>query len=397
MPSLALSPRPFSLAPLILQTFACTVAMMAFTAMVGPIGRSLGLAPWQMGAALTLSGLAWVATARPWGMASDRHGRRPVLLSGVAGFAVAFASLCLFTIWALGAQPSIVIAFGGLVLWRTLAGACFAVVPTAGTALIADHLPPQERGRAVATVGMASGASMVIGPALTGLLAVHGFGWPLAVIALLPFCALVGLWWGLPKAAPPQNRAPAPVAPRWNDHRLRATALAAFVAMGSVAMAQIIVGFYAIDRLALTPQEGAQVAGLALAAVGGALTAAQMAVRLVPLPPHRLIRLGALIAALGFGAVPMVADAWGLYGCYFVAAAGMGLIWPSLSAQAANAVAAHEQGAAAGTITAAQGLGTIVGPLVGTVLYDLTLWAPYALMATLLGLLCLLHRQGPED
>jgi MFS family permease len=371
--------------------------MMAFTAMMGPIGRSLSLEPWHMGTALTISGMAWVITARPWGMASDRHGRRPVMLVGLTGFALSFAALCLFTSWALISRPALWLAFAGLVICRTLAGACFAVVPTAGTALIADHLPPQNRSRAVATVGMASGASMVLGPALTGLLALQGFSLPLAAIALLPFIALAGIWWGLPKAPRPQHKAQPPAPPRWHDRRLRAPALAALVAMGSVAVAQIIVGFYAIDRLDLTPAQGAQVAGLALTAVGVALIGAQMVVRLLPLAPHSLIRIGALISALGFGAVVLVENKWGLYGCYFLAAAGMGLIWPSLSAQAANAVSPEEQGAAAGTITAAQGLGTIIGPLLGTLLYGLSPWAPYAVVAVLLVGLFALHRASPQQ
>jgi MFS family permease len=60
-----------------------------------------------------------------------------------------------------------------------------------------------------------------------------------------------------------------------------------------------------------------------------------------------------------------------------------------VTALAANAVNTNEQGAAAGTIAAAQGLGIIAGPLVGTLVYDVDPGAPYALIAALLALAAL--------
>jgi MFS family permease len=97
-----------------------------------------------------------------------------------------------------------------------------------------------------------------------------------------------------------------------------------------------------------------------------------------------MIRSGALVAAGGFGAAPWVDSAWSLYGCYFVSAAGMGWIFPAFAALAANAVQPHEQGTTAGSIGAAQGLGMVVGPLVGTLLYGAGPAVPYLLVALLL-------------
>lgn len=44
--------RPFSLQPLMFENFVCTLSMMSFVALIGPIARLLGLAPWQAGMAL---------------------------------------------------------------------------------------------------------------------------------------------------------------------------------------------------------------------------------------------------------------------------------------------------------------------------------------------------------
>ncbi|MEI4708348.1 MFS transporter, partial [Pseudomonas aeruginosa] len=69
--------------------------------MVGPLARTFGVAPWLAGAAVTVGGIAWMLAARPGGIASDRHGRRRILLGGLAGFALSSASLCLFIVLAL--------------------------------------------------------------------------------------------------------------------------------------------------------------------------------------------------------------------------------------------------------------------------------------------------------
>lgn len=158
----------------------------------------------------------------------------------------------------------------------------------------------------------------------------------------------------------------------------------AFVGMFCVSMAQITVGFFAIDQLGLAPEAAARTAGLALAMVGVALIVAQLAVRRLGWSTRRLIRAGALIGAAGFGAVPFASSGVMLEAAFFVAAAGMGWMFPAFAAMASNAVAAHEQGAAAGSVGAAQGLGIVLGPLVGTLLYEAGPGVPYALAALLL-------------
>lgn len=384
--------QPFSLKLLMFQTFACTMAMMAFTTLAGPMGSALQLAPWRMGLAVAAGGVAWMLAAHPWGTTSDRRGRRSILLLGLGGFALCYAGLCLSAALALRGLLSPLAALAAFIVWRGLAGACYAAVPVVGNALIADHTPHEQRAGALAALGVASGASMAIGPALAAVLAARDLETPLYAMAVLPAIAFVALWFCLPKDGARQpapggasSRSSAPL----SDPRLRRPAVAAFLCMACVAAAQIIVGFYAIDRLGMTPQESARVAGLALASVGVALIAAQGAVRRFNWPPERLVAVGPAVAAVGF-LLGGFADATALiYAGYFVAATGMGLAWPAISALAANAVEPHEQGAAAGAVSAAQGMGAIVGPTAGAAIYGLAPSAPYVLAATLLAGLAL--------
>ncbi|HGW4623705.1 TPA: MFS transporter [Pseudomonas aeruginosa] len=357
------SANTLDLRPLMFETFVCTLAVMSFVALVGPLARKLGLAPWQAGAAVTVGGIAWMLAARPWGIASDRHGRRRILLGGLAGFALSYGSLCLFIVLALHWTLPTLFAFAGIVLLRGLAGGFYAAVPACTAALVADHVEAQRRAAALAGLGAASAIGMVIGPGLAGLLA---------------------LWRWLPREERRQPNRGAALA--IGDRRLRRPLAVGFVAMFSVTVAQITVGFFALDRLRLDSADAARVAGIALTAVGVALILAQLLVRRLDWPPPRLIRVGGLVAAIGFAAVCFADSPPLLWLAFFVAAAGMGWVFPAVSALNANAVRAEEQGAAAGALVAVHGFGLISGPLLGTLLHQLDSRAPYALVGLMLAL-----------
>ncbi|WP_311267780.1 MFS transporter [Sphingobium sp. WCS2017Hpa-17] len=381
-PASAPATDSFSLKPLMFETFVCSMAMMAFVALAGPIARVVGLAPWQVGAAMTVAGVAWMVMARIWGAASDRRGRRKILLLGLGGFAVTYVLLSLFIDFALRTTMGPALAFIGLVVGRAVAGIFYAAVPATSTALVADHVPPGERGKAMAAIGASSAAGMVIGPGFAGLVGPINLSLPLYLTAFLPAVAFAVLWRVLPQQE--QHAPPKADLLRLTDPRLRRPMTIAFVAMFSVAVAQITVGFFALDRLHLDPAGAAHAAGIALAAVGVALVLAQVVLRQLDWSPMTLIRLGAFIGGVGFAAVTLATSAPLLWACYAVAAFGMGWVYPSVSALAANAVNAHEQGAAAGSIAAAHGLGVILGPIVGSFVYTLDNGVPFALVGGLL-------------
>ena len=377
----------FNLRPLLIANMACTMAMMAFVSLIGPIARVLGLATWQAGAAVTVSGVIWMLLARPWGEASDRLGRRRVLLLGTGGFTLAYWALCVFIDASLQLLPAATLAFIGLVLGRGLIGVFYAAIPAAGYALIADNIEPAHRAKAMASLGAANACGLVLGPAIAALLARYSLSLPFYAMALLPMLGFVVLLTKLPRQELHLKQPPKAV--NLSDPRLRRPLVVAFAAMLCVSIAQITVGFFALDRLQMNPADAAQTAGIALTMVGLALICSQLLVRKLEWPPLRMIRVGALVSALGFAGSMFADTAWILWLCFFVSAAGMGWIFPSFAALAANAVEASEQGATAGSVGAAQGLGVVVGPLAGTLIYAVEPRLPYLVAAALLLLIAL--------
>ena len=368
---------------LMLAALTGTMAMMAFVAIVGPLVRRLDLPEWVAGLSVTTGGVLWMLLARWWGGVGDKRGRKPVLVVGFAAFALVYLALAYGIDLALRRDITAAAALVLLVVARGLVGAFYAAVPPTAAALIADTTRPAARPAAMAKLGSANALGLVLGPAAAGWLAGRDLALALYFAALLPLLALVVVALGLPSGAPAAARPPGAPPMKLLDRRLRVAALTAFAAMGSVAIAQVLVGFFAIDRLNLSVVEGARVAGSSLAAVGCSLMVAQQLVmRLKHVPMGRWIGVGALIAGLGFFGVTLVTTQWQMLLSYAVMSFGMGMIFPNFQALAANAVLPHEQGAAAGTLSAAQGLGMVLAPLIGTVLYRVAPALPYAVVGT---------------
>lgn len=98
-----------------------------------------------------------------WGRLSDRIGRRPVLLVGLAGSAIAY--FCFARITQLGNHGAI---FGlsplfWLFVSRIGAGIAGATIPTA-QAYIADSTDAANRGKGMALIGVAFGLGFIFGP-----------------------------------------------------------------------------------------------------------------------------------------------------------------------------------------------------------------------------------------
>src|SRR5690606_21087024 len=116
--------------PLLFANMACTVAVVSFVSLAGPISRLLGLQPWQAGFAVTLGGILWMLLARFWGAMADRHGRRHTLLLGAAGVTLAYWCMCAVIVLSLRLLPPALLAFIGLVLTRGAVGAFYSAIPT---------------------------------------------------------------------------------------------------------------------------------------------------------------------------------------------------------------------------------------------------------------------------
>ena len=150
---------------------------------------------WLVGLALGIYGLTQAVLQLPYGMASDRWGRKPVIAVGLVVFLIGSIVAALAT------------DVTAVVVGRALQGA--GAVSAAVTALLADLTRPRHRTLAMAVVGIGAGlsfaVSLVVSPMLYASIGMSGIFWLTAVLAI---AALVVLWQVVPDAPPRRPRAP---------------------------------------------------------------------------------------------------------------------------------------------------------------------------------------------
>ena len=129
-------------------------------------------------AQLTLSSLllAFGVSQLVWGPLSDRFGRRPILLIGLAAYLVAAIGSAL--------APSM----AQLIVWRTLQGAAMGAVVMCARALVRDLYQPQDGARIMSKGLSGLGLLACISAPVGGLLAQH-YSWRAALLAVAVFGA----------------------------------------------------------------------------------------------------------------------------------------------------------------------------------------------------------------
>ncbi|MES2817959.1 MAG: MFS transporter [Pseudomonadota bacterium] len=134
-----------------------------------------GATPALIGLAIGAYGLTQACLQIPFGMLSDRIGRRPVIYLGLLIFAAGSA-------WAANAD-----SIGEVIAGRVLQGA--GAISAAVMALLSDLTREQHRTKAMAMIGMSIGLSfavaMVVGPLLTRAFGLSGLFWATAAMALV--------------------------------------------------------------------------------------------------------------------------------------------------------------------------------------------------------------------
>ncbi|WP_297206962.1 MFS transporter [uncultured Pluralibacter sp.] len=135
-----------------------------------------------IGLAIGIYGLAQAIFQIPFGLLSDRIGRKPLIVGGLLVFVIGSVIAALSdSIW-------------GIILGRALQGS--GAIAAAVMALLSDLTREQNRTKAMAFIGISFGITfaiaMVLGPIVTHRLGLHALFWMIAGLATLGI--LLTLW-----------------------------------------------------------------------------------------------------------------------------------------------------------------------------------------------------------
>lgn len=321
----------------------------------------LGADPFIIGALVATFAFAQLTTAPLWGKLSDRYGRRPAILGGLALAAVAYVVFGLAnSVWLLFVSRFVQGAGAGTV----------AVVQ----AYVSDSVPSRDRAKALGWMTAAASAGVTLGPALGSL--TTGLGYAAPGFMAAGVCILNGLfaWKWLPESSSPQKEGPDSVRKRGAVRRailevlrrprgpvssliwIYAAAMMAFMAMNGV------VALYLERRFGVD----AQTIGWLYVYVGG-ISVVMRTIALGPavrlLGEQGAIKVGALTVAVGLAVVPIPETLRGLALAIALVPIGTALLFPATTSMVSHRAPAESTGLYLGVQQAFGGIARMIGPL----------------------------------
>jgi MFS family permease len=363
-----------------------------------------------------------------WGRVSDRVGRRPILVLGLAGSAFFYALFGYAT--SLGAQGQLLglSVVPWLFICRIGAGIAGATIPTA-QAYIADVTGPEERAKGMALIGAAFGIGFTFGPLLGAAFLPAGeasapnmvesaavtpatatdpasdraphappSSAPGYVASVLSAMALLSALFLLPESLRPDTRAP-------ERHWFEFGTLKRAVQNPGVGLVlfSIFLTTFAFAQFESTLSLLTKALGLAdrnnyfvFAYIGFILSLSQglLVRRLVPrIGELVMTRLGTLLMTIGLVLIGLSGYSNSremLYSVLPIAVIGFSAVTPSLQSLLSRHTAAGEQGGILGLGQSIAALARILGPMLGLTLTDRNIVWPYWAGAALMALSVLL-------
>jgi len=161
----------------------CTAIFMSMIGfgMIFPLlptlASTMGASKTEIGIIATSFAFTRTLLVRPFGAFSDKIGRKPMLMYGFIGYGIFMSSF----------------AFAHdihtLMFLRAMQGVCSASVWPAASALIADSVNANERGKAMGYLGMSTSVGLMFGPAFGGFLKdIYGIQLPFIICGVITGC-----------------------------------------------------------------------------------------------------------------------------------------------------------------------------------------------------------------
>jgi MFS family permease len=366
-------------APLLIIFITVFIDLLGF-GIVMPLlpryGKFFGADKFTLGLLMASFSAMQFVFAPLWGRLSDRIGRRPVLLLGLAGSAVFYGlfgfatSLGNDTLLGLSALP-------WLFLTRIGAGIAGATIPTA-QAYIADSTTRETRGKGMALIGAAFGIGFTFGPLLGSLFAAKSLHEPpsAAVGYIASGLSALAFLWALARL--PESLQTEAVAPRTSLWHLKSLGRALAQPTIGLLLLTIFLTTFAFAQFESTLSLLTQHFGLpddenfyVFAYVGFVLTLSQgvLVRRLAPrLGEFRMSLIGTLLMTVGLLLIGMIANQKStvlLFAILPISVMGFSALTPSLQALLSLRSRADEQGEMLGVGQSMSALARILGPVAG--------------------------------
>lgn len=324
---------------------------------------------WVIGWIIASFSIVQLASAPVWGRISDRYGRRAAIITGLSMSAIAFVIFGMATtIWMLFLSR-MVQGFGG---------------GTTGVlqAYVGDVTEPKDRAKALGWLSAATGAGVMIGPAIGSLATQLGTAAPGLIAASL--CGLNALfaWRWLPETAPSrEEKEGEPILVRrsvrsaiWEVVQSPGSEISQLVWIYAVGMLGFM-SMTAVLALYLNSDFGITEENIFIffvyVGVLGVVMRAVILGRLVDwMGETKVMRLGAILLSAGLLIIP-VPDSVIVLGLLIgLVPIGTACLFPSVSALVSQRAQRHELGQTLGVQQAFGGAARVIAPIWATQAFE---------------------------
>jgi len=324
----------------------------------------LGVGATELGVLAASFALTRILLAGPLGRASDKMGRKPILLVALFGFAIsnliyAFAETILV-----------------MILARALEGAISAGFYPAANAFVSDMTIPENRGRAMGYLSTGNMVGFVVGPSLGGILAEFlGIRLPFVVAAVVTLGTLLLVYVLVqepPRRISEENydkyRVPVREVFSRNKRAYSALAVSMFANMFSIGILEVAFMLDAVQRFAFTPlQIGVFFGVLGIITIIGNIAFGRASDRL---GRKWLIVMGTLIGAMSLFMFMVATGIVGFYVAGAILGVAISMRGPTIQAMIADLTDQTAYGSVMGAFGAVSNAAYVVGPILGGMMYD---------------------------
>lgn len=361
----------FILVTVLLDMMAIGLIIPVLPHIVGTFTATPDDQAWWFGTVALAFGAANFIGSPILGALSDRYGRRPVLLLGIAGLAVSFFVTAAAT------------ALWVLVAVRLFSGAMQANVSVA-QAYVADITPAGDRARRFGLLGAMFGIGFILGPVVGGLLGAIDVRLPFVAAGSLALLNWMYGFFVLPESLPAERRRrfewrrANPLAALGGLARLSGVGPLVF-AIGLSALAQFMLHtswvLYTKFKFGWGPAEvgwSLFVVGLMAALVQGVL----LKHLLKRFSAKRLAAFGLAAGALTYLGFGLASEGWMLYVVIVVGNLLGGGAAAAMQSLVSNAAQADQQGQTMGSVGSLNSMMAVAAPVVATPLLGLIATLP---------------------
>lgn len=348
---------------LVMVGFGIIIPVLPFFA------EEIGATPSELGWLMAVYSLMQLLFAPMWGRISDRIGRKPVLLIGIAGLALSFFLFAISTeLWMLFAARII----GGIL--------SSANMPTS-MAYVADITSTEDRGKGMGIIGAAVGLGFIFGPAIGGLFSKVSLSTPFWIAGIVSIITFVFVLFVLKESLSKEERELArrrnAAATPWETVRgtMGFLYFLSFFISFSMAGLEATFAYFAAARAGIdTVNLGYifMIMGFAGAAVQGGLIG-----RLIKKHGEgKVIQAGIIVSIIGFGLILLIRDFFTAALFLTIFGLGNGVIRPSVSSLLTK-INKSGHGSVTGVLSSFESLGRILGPPLAGLLYETMIGLPY--------------------